>query len=875
MKKIVKQILAILVCATVFNEAYADDGGGGSAFSGGSSLGGDSSFGSADMSSNDSGNNSQSSVLVPPISGLSTDNASGNNGQLNLNNNQVLYGANGQGPNPYRSAQSLDGGTDIYRTASGAIGGGSQDNLWQNYANMGSSAGGSQQTSLGGALFVPSVLGSGYVLNPLMQQQDPFQKNVQIRSGLYLPVFGYNLFRIPSTFAPINSTPVDANYSLGPGDQVTLQAWGSMNVNYSVPVDKDGTIFIPKVGKVPVVGVKAANLDSYLKQRISKNYRNFELSATVSQIRSIQVNVAGFAARPGTYQLSSLSTLSNAVFAVGGPSNAGSLRHIQVKRQGRVVADFDLYDVILSGDSSKDIRLLPGDAIYFAPRGNQVAIYDGVKVPGIYEAKVNDTVQNIVNFAGGFNYNVDKNQVIIETMRPDQTLAANNYFLEQGLRRAINNGDIIHFFSLNNVYESSIVLMGNVAEPSRFAYKSGMKVNDIIKNKEQLLTKSFWNSYSYNTSGRDNLLTQIGREKTNEQINADSTSMYSTGLNSGSATGNDKKIFGVSDNLFTAGPLQIPEANINWNYATVIRMNKDTYSMNVIPFNLRKALQGDESNNITLRPGDVIDVFSSKDVRTPSSTSTIYVFLDGEVNAPGVYEMRPGDTILNAIEKAGGLSANAYLYGTQLNRESVKKKQQVIMNQMLDQLQQTLLGQVSNSSASAGGTTQIAIQNQILSQQQGFIAKMRQIKPTGRVVLGVSDSNVDLAHMPPIAVENGDTIYIPTRPSTIDVIGQVYNPASFMYKSGTTVKQYINMSGSENQFADTSNEYILRADGTIYSNQQAGWFGGFANRVLSPGDAIIVPQQIQFGGTVQNLLNWTQILANFGTAAAAITVFKN
>lgn len=861
-----RKIILVMFSLGLISFVYSDDAGG--AIGGDAGLGGD--LGGGTMFGGDSGgsssSSSSSSVIVPPISGGFAGDAS-----LNLNNQTELY-------------RSTAGGDDFYRNAAagGAMNGDdytknsvNSNDLWQNYSNINMRNGGVGVMG-GQQAYVPSVLGTGYVANPLASQ-DVFQKNVQIRSGMFLPIFGYSLFFYPKTFAPVNNTPVDANYTLGPGDVVNLKAWGSMNVDFSTPVAKDGSIFIPKVGKISVVGIKASSLDSYLKGRMSKIYRNFSMSATVSQARSISVNVAGYAIRPGTYQLSAFSTISNAVFAVGGPSLAGSLRHIEVKRDGKVVADFDMYDVLLHGDNSKDVRLLPGDTLYFAPRGNQVAIYDGVKVPAIYETRNNETVGQLVKFAGGFNYNVNKQKVIVEHLTANQAIEVTDYDMKQGLQMTLQDGDIVHFFSLNNSYESSIVLMGNVAEPTRLNYREGMRISDVIPSKEALLTKSFWNSYAYNTGGRDNLLTQIGREKTTTQVNADSTAMYSTGLNSSSAgtNSNSGKVFGASDNLFIAGPIQIPEANINWNYATVIRLNKDTFSTSVIPFNLRKALNKDAANDILLQPGDVIDILSSKDVRTPSSTSTVYVFIDGEVNAPGVYEMKPGDTIIDVIQKAGGTSAKAYLYGTELNRESVKKKQIVILNQMLDQLQQSLLGNISNSSAGATSTAQVSIQNQVLSQQQAFISKMRQIKPSGRVVLGVDSASVDLEHLPDIQIENGDTIYIPTRPSTVDVIGQVYNPATFMYKPNATVNDYIKMAGTENQFADTSNEYVLRADGTLYSRQQSGWFGGFGGQTLNPGDAVIVPQQIQFGGTVQNLINWTQVLANFGTAAAAITVFKN
>ncbi|MCC2624741.1 MAG: sugar transporter [Burkholderiales bacterium] len=703
---------------------------------------------------------------------------------------------------------------------------------------------------------------------------DIFQNNVAIRSGLLLQNYGYSMFSRPTTFAPASDIPVDANYTLGPGDQVYIQGWGTINVNYTANVANDGTIFIPKVGKISLVGIKASSLDQYLKTKIGQTYRNFSVSATVSKVRSIQVYVTGFALSPGTYQLSALSTLTSAIFAVGGPDNTGSLRRIQVKRNGVVVTDFDMYDVLLRGDTSKDIRILPGDIIYFVPKGHQVAIYDGIKVPDIYEVKKGETVKDVIKFAGGYTFDNARDKVIIEELDQHQGLQVLTYKFDDGLKQQVTNGQIIHFFTSANRYQNSIVLVGNVAQPSRLQYTPGMKIKDVIPSKEALLTKSFWNSYSYNTAGVDNQKSLSGTEKTTGA----SSKLVTNDVNSSSRSGSNDaapSVFSSGSNLITAGPIRIPDADINWNYATIVRIDQKDYSMHVIPFNLAKAIAGDAANNLALQPGDVISVLSSKDVRISQNYKPVFVFIDGEVASPGVYELKFGQTLPDLINIAGGLTNKAYLFGTELNRDSVRRKQMVVLNQMIDQMQQSLLFQASNATLNITTQTQTQIQSQVLQQQQSLLDKLRQVKPVGRVVLGLKSAKVTFADLPKVVLENSDTVYIPAMPTTVDVLGQAYNPATFMYKSNFTVGDYINMAGTENKFADTSSEFVLRADGSIYSKQQAGWFGRFASRSLNPGDSIIIPQDIQFGSGVQTLLNWTQILANFGIAAAAITVFKN
>lgn len=823
-------ILGLLVC---FDIAFADDAiamfagpdSGSSGIGGAPSGSFGNSIGGAGGSSASSG---QSGVMVPALSPINSDSSM----RLNLNNQQLFQ-------NSY--ANVLSGQTPQQN------GGGNNPYAIQ-----------------------PSQI-TGGVLSSTANALDEFQNNVALRTGVNLSRFGYNQFRYPQSYIPGNS-PVDGNYTIGPNDQIIIQGWGMIDVNYSLTVDKDGSIFVPKVGKINVAGIKANALDGYLKTKFGGYYKDFSISATVTQVRTISVYVAGFAAKPGMYQVSSLAGLSNIIFQVGGPSNVGTLRDIQVKRNGKLVTRFDMYDVLANGDNAKDINLQPGDVIYFPPVGNNVAIYDGVKNPAIYEMKKNETIADLVKFAGGFTFNGESKQVVLEHINENKEIVVKDFTGHIIMNEVLDNGDIVHFFIMNNVYESTITLMGNLAQPSRLQFRPGMRVSDVIPSRTALLTKSFWDSYSRNTYAKDNVLTKSGVEKTSNMVGKLSNdSSYSSGFTKGQQ--NTTNVFGASDNLFTAGPLSIPEANINWNYAAIIRLDKRNFATHVIPFNLGKAIDHDSANDIELHAGDVINVLSTKDVRISSLNSVKYIFIDGEVAAPGVYEMPPGSKLLDVIHAAGGTYPSAYIYGTELDRVAVKKKQKMMLNQMLDQLQQTLLGQASNSTTLGvtGGGTNVGV---VLEQQQAFIDRLRQVEPNGRVVLGLKNGSATESDLPNISIENGDTVYIPPIPSTIDIIGQVYNQSSTMFKSGQTIADYLKQAGGPNQFADTSSIYVVHADGTLYSKATAGWYGGFDSQKLNPGDTIIVPQVIQIGGIVQNVLNWTQILANFGMTAAAITVFK-
>lgn len=697
---------------------------------------------------------------------------------------------------------------------------------------------------------------------------DAFQKNVAIRTGLHLVRFGYDFFKKPDTFTPIDNVQVGDNYIIGVGDKIFIQAWGATEINYTIEVHRDGSIFIPKVGQVFVAGIKYKDLELYLKEKISKIYRNFTISATITKIKSIQVNITGFAEAPGTYVVSSLSTLINVVFASGGPNQSGSLRNIQLKRNNTIIATFDMYDLLLKGDNSKDIHLLPGDIIYYAPKGMQVAIYNGVQTPAIYEIKPNDTVNDIIHFAGGLSFNNTQKVIIIESFNNNKMITVNSYNFTAGLNEKLSDGAIIHFDLGSNSYGNSIVLIGNIANPSRFKWYKGIKVSSIIKNKEFLLTKSFWNSYNYNIYGKDQLLELTGREKTTYQGLTLGSNDFASGFNEANSLSNT--LFSIGDNLFKAGPLSIPETDINWHYGVIVRLDPETYSSSIIPFDIMLALSHDSRNDIELQPNDIINILSVKDMRNPSKLNSLYIFIDGEVARPGVYQLPAHANILDVINMAGGVTDNAYLYGLELMRNSIKQRQQQALMQMINQLERNLLGQATSAPSNIVNSNQLSIQNQMIEGQKNFIDKLKKLKPSGRIILGLNDSHITLDNLSDIFLENGDTIYIPPVPATIDVIGQVYNPATFIYSNKKTVGDYINMAGTTNKLADNSSVYILHADGSLYSKQQAGLFSPFYSLNLNPGDAIIVPQDISLTNTTQTLINWTQILANFGLGVAAI-----
>lgn len=321
-----------------------------------------------------------------------------------------------------------------------------------------------------------------------------FQKYVAGTTGEVLPIFGASLFHnVPSTFAPVEQVPVTPDYLMGPGDELRIRVWGQVNFNADVRVDRSGNVYLPQVGAVHVAGLPFSALDQHLRSEIGRVYRNFDLTVDAGQLRSIQVFVVGQARRPGSYTVSSLSTLVNALFASGGPSAQGSLRHILLKRQGATITDFDLYDLLVNGDKSKDVPLLPGDVIFIPPVGPQVALTGSVRHPAIFEVKDDTTVKELLADAGGASTVASDSRISIDRIQAHHARETMEVGLDTaGLGTTLRDGDLLRVLSIVPRYQKTVTLRGNTANPGNFAWHEGMKLSELIPDRESLLTRDYW-----------------------------------------------------------------------------------------------------------------------------------------------------------------------------------------------------------------------------------------------------------------------------------------------------------------------------------------------------------------------------------------------
>ena len=328
----------------------------------------------------------------------------------------------------------------------------------------------------------------------LVERRNEFQVFLREAAGLNLPIFGHEIFQdAPTTFAPVENIPVTPEYAVGPGDEILLRGWGQVDIDLRLVVDRAGSIQIPRVGNVTVAGLKFQELQPFLKAQIGRVFQNFDLNVNLGQLRSIQVFVVGQVNRPGNYTISSLSTLVNAVFASGGPSASGSMRAIQLKRGNKVVTELDLYDLLLGGDKSKDAPLLPGDVIYIPPIGPLVAMTGVVNVPAIYEIKEKTALEDALRWSGGLATTASGRKATIERIQDRQVRKVDEFLLDkEGLQQLLQDGDMVKIYAVSTRFDRVVTIRGNVADPMHFPWKAGLRVKDLIPEKEFLIPRLHW-----------------------------------------------------------------------------------------------------------------------------------------------------------------------------------------------------------------------------------------------------------------------------------------------------------------------------------------------------------------------------------------------
>ncbi|WP_281999549.1 SLBB domain-containing protein [Geotalea uraniireducens] len=723
-----------------------------------------------------------------------------------------------------------------------------------------------------------------------------------------LKQFGYDFFKNSlANQAASDNLPVGADYVLGPGDSVRIDVWGSLQARYDLTVDRNGEINIPKVGAVKVWGLSYTQAKDIINRAFATYYKGFQLNVTLGSLRTIQVFVVGEVEVPGTYYVSSLATVINALAAAGGPSKNGSLRTIKVSRNGKPAQVIDLYDMFLSGDRSRDLRLENGDTIFVPVIGPVAAVAGEVKRPAIYELHGNTSLSELLAMAGGITAAGDAGRIQLERIEGNSTRIVLDYEpkgkdLQKELAAVnVQDRDMVTVFPVYDAMRDVVTLAGNVVRPGSYQFRKGMRVSDLLPGYGALLPDSYLGAaeitrlalpdyhkeiLSFNLGKalqgdeRENLPLQeqdtirvFARSEMTEQPTVSiSGYVVSPGVY------DYYPQMTVRDLITAAGSLK-RNALLTRAELTRIVVDKNGAEAHHLEIDLEKTLAGDPANNPVLMPNDALIV---RGVENWLDATDRFVTLKGEVRFPGVYSITKGERLSSVIARAGGFTDKAYLRGARFSRLSVQEEQQKRMDEVIARTEQDLQRKQAELASLSASKDELEANKAALAGLQKSLDKLKASKAQGRVVIHLTQ--LDEFRKSPYDLElmGGDTLEVPQTPSVVNVMGSVYNPTSFIHLPDKDVAYYLKRAGGATQDAEQDSMYVIKADGSVFSKQQSSFgirwddesrhwtFGGFMATRLDPGDTLVVPQQLEQTAWLRNFKDVTTILSQIALTAGVV-----
>jgi protein involved in polysaccharide export with SLBB domain len=731
------------------------------------------------------------------------------------------------------------------------------------------------------------------------------------KSGeLGLKPFGYDLFdEGAAEFEPITDLPVPADYIVGAGDELTVQLYGGQNRTLRLVVGREGRVSFPEIGPINVGGMRFSAAKSAIESRVASQMIGVRASVSMGDVRGIRVFVLGEVRFPGSHTVSGLSTITTGLFASGGVKPIGSLRDIQLKRQGAVVRRLDLYDMLLRGDTSDDAKLLPGDVIFVPPVGNTASIDGEVRRPAVYELKGTSSVADLLQIAGGLTPEADsargslsrideaKRRVVLDV---DLTNA-------QGRSQALRNGDALRVLRVRPTLDSGVVVQGHVHAPTAVAYRKGLRLSDVVRSVDDLKPNA---DLSYllirRETPQDRRVSMLSADLTSalrepggpsdiELMPRDQITVFDL------ESGRDRVIrplldemrlqaridrpteivqvagrvrvvgeyplepgMRVSDLLRAGGGLSDSafggEAELT-RYAVAPDGARATQ---LVKIDLAAVMRGDAAANIELQPFDLLNV---KEV--PSWAQQEQIAIRGEVRFPGVYPIKRGETLRSVLARAGGITDLAFPEGAVFTRKDLQEREQEQLDVLAGRLQNDLatlaLQGAAANQAQAGTALQVG---------QSLLGQLRGTKAVGRLVISLPRVlSSDVGGAADIVLRDGDELIVPKRRQEVTVIGEVQNSTSHFYRSELGRDDYIGLSGGTTRKADRGRIYVVRADGSVVASESSRWFARASQVAMRPGDTVVVPLDTERLPALPLWQAVTQILYNVAVSVAAVNSF--
>ena len=681
-----------------------------------------------------------------------------------------------------------------------------------------------------------------------------------------IKVFGRDIFRTANlTFEPSMNIATPVNYRLGPGDQLQIEVWGASEANITQKVTPDGYISIPNVGPINVNGLTVQAASNRIKAKLSQIYSgmassNVNLSTNVKvslgQIRTIQVNIMGEVARPGTYALSSFSTVFHALYKAGGMSRMGSLRNIKVVRGGRTVATVDVYDYIINGRSHSDIRLQEGDVILASPYEALVLIKGKVKRPMYYEMKSSESIRTLIGFAGGFSNDAYRGSVTVDRNNSKERTVATVDDMNFGVFK-VKDGDVVSVGEILDRYDNRIEVKGAVYRPGYYELgKDIQTVRDLIQRADGLLEYAFTNRAVLHRENDDKTLEVIALnvkaildgtepdvtlQKNDVLFIPSKYDLESKGTLEIRGEVYNPNIFPFAANtkledlIIMAGGLTESASTVRVDVTRRIIDKKGTKKQKEIAktytFGVKEGFVVEGDPGFVLEPYDQVFVR-----RSPGYSEKINVTVTGEVEFEGDYALNVrNERLSDVIEKAGGLTEFAYIDGARLERQMTPEEYK--------QAQELMAMVKSNNQIS--GNDSIVVPTVSRTYSVGIDLKEIMANP---------HSAID-----PV-LQEGDVIVVPQYMNTVSVSGSVRKPNSVVYNPKMKLKDYINEAGGYAERARKSGTFILYPNGHIKElgrNAKA--------KDIVGGSKIIVPQkgrsQWNIGTTLSTVTTSVSMLA--------------
>ncbi len=711
--------------------------------------------------------------------------------------------------------------------------------------------------------------------------------------------YGYAYFEnTDPEFEPNLDLRVPADYVIGAGDQFKVQLYGNQNRSFPLPVSSDGVVPFPELGPIQVGGLTFSAARNLIESRVRSQMIGVQASVSMGSARNISVSVTGEAKWQGSYTVSGLATITTALFAAGGVSEVGSLRDVQLKRQSQLVRPLDLYDLLLGGDASGDARLLPGDVVFIPPVGQTVSVEGEVRRPAIYELRTENSIADLLRFAGGLTPEADDTRAsLVRIDAAGRRVPIDvNFSDATGGGHPLRNGDALHVYPLRPQLDSGVVLEGFVHRPGVFEWREGMHLTDVLGSVDEL------------KAGADQHYILIRRESgLQRRISLRSANLALALANRGSAAdtllaardriivldlavSRERIVQPLLDELSLQSGLDDPMEVVSVEggvrapgeyplapgmrvavrlragggldvraYGSTAQLARDVinadgvWETRQLTINLAALRRGDAAANLELQSYDQLLIQETAGV---SGRET--VVLHGEVRLPGTYTISKGETLRQLLERAGGLTEQAFPEGGAFVRSDLRKLEQ----QELERLSELLRGELASLSIQAVRAGQNNSTETLLAGQR-LLSDLQAAKATGRLVIDLPGLLAAPARSDnDILLRNGDELYIPKQRQEVTVIGEIQNATSHLYQRKLTRNDYIGMSGGLTRRADKLHAYVVRADGSVAKD-----------RSIRPGDIIVVPVDAE---RMPRLPFWqaiTQILYNLSLTVVALNSF--